>query len=105
MSWRIDHYVHIVGAAGDTDFLNRLKGDIMASQSELAASIRRVTENVAKIGGETRSLLSKIQALTDAMAAAGGTTPEVDAAMADLQAQVVVVDGLVQDPETPAPDA
>ena len=57
----------------------------------------------AKIGGETRTLLDKVAALTVALESAGTTTPEVDAALAALQDQVGVVDALVPDaaPEQP----
>src|SRR5262245_805511 len=74
--------------------------NIMATQEELAADLAAVTEQVSKIGTETSLLLVKVNELEDALAAAGGTTPEVDAAMAALKAQVNVVDEMV--PDTPA---
>jgi acyl transferase domain-containing protein len=78
---------------------------IMATQIELATSLATVTAQVTKIGDETRTLLTKIADLTAAVAAAGTTTPEVDAALTALQDQVGVVDALVPDaapPEVPA---
>ena len=77
--------------------------NIMTTQSEHANSLATVTAQVAKIGGETRTLLDKVAALTVALESAGTTTPEVDAALAALQDQVGVVDALVPDaaPEQP----
>lgn len=70
---------------------------LMASQAELAASLASVSAQVAKIGTETSGLLTKVADLEAALAAAGNTTPEVDAALAALRAQVQVVDDLVVD--------
>lgn len=70
---------------------------IMATQVELAAALEALTAQMAKIGGETTSLVTKVQELTDALAAAGNTSPAVDAALAALQAQAGVVDGMVGD--------
>lgn len=69
----------------------------MATQSELAAQLTTVTAQVTKIGGETRTLLTKIQELTDALANQPGVTPELQAAADALAAQVAVVDDLVPD--------
>lgn len=75
---------------------------IMATQTELAAELTVVKEKIIKIGTETRTLLDKVQELTDAIANAGQTTPEVDLAMTALKEQVDVVDALVPDaPPTP----
>lgn len=79
-----------------------LERKIMSTQAELASSLQSVTAKVDKIGGETRTLLQKIDDLTTAVQNAGNTTPEVDAALAALQAQVDVVDNLV--PDAPAPE-
>ena len=72
----------------------------MATQAELATALTTVTDEITKIGTETQSLLAKIDDLTAALAAAGATTPEVDAALAALQAQAKAVDDLV--PDVPA---
>lgn len=69
----------------------------MTTQTELATAIEAVTANVAKVEGETRTLIAKVEELTAALAAAGNVTPEVEAALAALQAQVAVVDALVPD--------
>lgn len=67
------------------------------NQSELAQSLTETAAKVEKVGAETRTLLTKVQELTDAVNNAGNTTPEVDAALQALQAQVAVVDDLVPD--------
>lgn len=77
--------------------LETLKGLLMATKSEFAASLNVVTTQVEKIGSETRTLLDRIADLTAAVEAAGNSSPEMDAALAALQAQVAVVDGLVPD--------
>ena len=69
----------------------------MGTQTELAAKLTALTTQVSKIGTETQTLLVKIEDLTNAIAAGGATTPEVDAAVAALTAQVGVVDDLVAD--------
>ena len=70
---------------------------LMATQAELATLLLAVTDTLTKIGTETQSLLAKIDDLAAALAAAGATTPEVDAALAALQAQAAAVDSLVPD--------
>ncbi len=57
----------------------------MATQAELAAELRAVTEQNDR---NRQEILDKIQALEDALAAAGGTTAEVDDAFAALKASV-----------------
>jgi len=70
---------------------------IMSTQVELATALSNVAAHVAKIGTETQTLLDKIAELAAAIATAGNTTPEVDATLAALQAQVTVVDDMVSD--------
>ena len=73
----------------------------MTAVTELAPKIEALTAQVTKIGTETRSLITKVQDLTDALAA----TPvpaDVEAALVALSDQVAIVDALVPD-EVPAP--
>lgn len=77
--------------------LDEIKEITMATQMELASDLAAIAANVEKIGVETRTLLTKISELQAALDAAGGTTPEVDAALAALKDQVTVVDNLVPD--------
>jgi len=77
---------------------------IMATQAESAAQVTTLTAQVTKIGTESRTLLTKIDELL-ALIAGGSpnTSPELQAAIDALQAQVQVVDDLVPDapPSTP----
>lgn len=83
--------------ADDMALISESLLQIMTTQTELAAALSTATEKITKIGAETSALLAKIADLTDAIAGANLTTPEVDAALAALQAQVDVVDALVPD--------
>lgn len=73
---------------------------IMSSQDQLANDLNAVTAQVAKIGAETSVTLQKVIDLEAALAAAGGTTPAVDAALAALKAQAQATDDLI--PDAPA---
>lgn len=93
------HYHYHLGS-GLPAILSRLD-TIMSNVQDLAPQIDALTAQVAKIGTETRSLITKVQDLTDALA----STPvpaEVEAALLALGEQVAVVDALVPD-EVPAP--
>lgn len=77
---------------------------IMATQTELLKALNDVAGKLGKIGTETKALLLKIDELNQALANAGNTTPEVDEALSNLQAQAGAVDDLVADavpPDTP----
>ncbi len=77
----------------------------MASNSELAADLKAVQDQVDKVGAETTATLAKVGELEALLAnQPGGTSPEVDAAMAALKASVKVVDDLVADPAAPPTD-
>lgn len=91
----VHHYIH--SAPGEPGILQPLKDIIMSNHAELTASIQAVSENVAKIGGETRTLLERIAALEAAIEAGDEVPQAVLDALSALQAQVLVVDGLVPD--------
>jgi uncharacterized protein YoxC len=97
----LHHHHHVlIESRLDREILSaitRLKGALMSTQADHAAALKAVAEQVDKIGSETRALLGKVDELTTALNNAGQTTPEVDAALAALQAQVAVVDDLVPD--------
>jgi len=102
---RLDVYVHVVDECPKTlerilDSILTLRNRMMASQAELAADLQTVKSQVEKIGTETAATLRKVTDLEEALAAAGGTTPEVDEAVRALKEQVKVVDDLVADPPT-----
>ena len=74
----------------------------MATQAELTAQVNTLTAKVEKIGTETRSLLTKIDELTEVINTGGEVTPELQGAVDALSAQADVVDQLVPDaPEEP----
>ncbi len=84
------------------DALTKKVDKIMATQTQHALDLKAVTDQVAKIGVETGKTLQKVTDLEALLAAGGNTTPEVDAAMADLKAQAQKTDDMVPDaPPTP----
>lgn len=70
---------------------------VMSNQAQLAAALTAIAAQVAKIGTETEGLKAKVQELQDALNNAGNNTPEVEAALQALLAQVQKVDDLVPD--------
>jgi chromosome segregation ATPase len=99
----INATIHFNLPTGALSAITRKLTSIMTTQAELAQNLSNVATQVAKIGDETRTLLSRVADLTAALEAAGWTTPEVDAALAALQDQVGVVDALVPDAAPEAP--
>lgn len=71
----------------------------MATQAELAASLSAVGDQLDKAQAE---ILAEVQALKDALAAAGATSPEVDAAVARVQAAAQSLDDVNPDVVPPA---
>ena len=75
--------------------------DIMATQDELAAKLSAIGDELDKA---TAEIVAAIQALKDALAAAGSTTPAVDAAVTRLETGAKALDDLNPDvvvPPTP----
>ena len=70
----------------------------MATQAELAARLSAVGDELDKA---TAEIVAAIQALKDALAAAGGTTPEVDAAVTRLEGGAKALDDLNPDAVPP----
>ena len=66
----------------------------MATQAELAQSLRDMKTQNDKAAAEQAAALQKLQ---EALDAAGGTTPEVDAALAELKASIQAEDDLNPD--------
>ena len=77
----------------------------MASSAQLESDLLAVRDQIVKVGGETQTLISKVAELEAIIAAGGGTTPGVDAALQAVKDQLKIVDDLVKDPEAPAPSA
>jgi len=87
------------------EILHRIESRQIMDQAQLLTEINTAKAAVAKIGNETRTLLNKVDALQQALANANASavSPEVEAAMNDLNAQIVIVDDLVPDVVAPAP--
>lgn len=67
---------------------------IMGTQAQHAQELRDLKAQNDKARAE---VLAKITSLEEALANAGNTTPEVDAALADLKASVQTDDDIVPD--------
>lgn len=72
----------------------------MTTQAAIVATLTALSTQVAKIGEESKVTLQNVTDLEAAIANANTSTPEVDAALAALKAQVQMVDDLV--PDAPA---
>jgi hypothetical protein len=117
---KIDVYHHFPSDPGSPwsailSLLNQMHEElhtIMANDAELVAQLNAVNTtltdvaaNVDKIGTETDLLLVKITELENALANAGNSSPEVDAALAAVTAQAGVVQSKVQGVDAKVPDA
>lgn len=78
--------------------INRKVDKIMASQQEEADKLNALATQLGKASDE---ILKAIQDLKDALAAAGSTSPEVDAATQALTEKAQALDDIV--PDVPAP--
>jgi uncharacterized membrane protein YjjP (DUF1212 family) len=67
----------------------------MSTQAELAAELVVLKDQVVKSRNEVIRIIAD---LTAALAAAGGTTEEVNAAMAELRRELQISDDIVPDP-------
>lgn len=83
---------------------------IMATQAELVADIKAATEQLKKVDGEVKTLQGSVDTLKtkvaelEAIIAQGGTIgQELVDAVAELKAQVQVVDDNVPDVVVPPP--
>jgi hypothetical protein len=74
--------------------------NIMANQTELAQALLGIQEQLTKASGE---IVAKIGELEAAIAAAGNTTPEVDALVSEIKSIAEGLDGIVPDPTTETP--
>lgn len=98
---RLDVHVYIHDSNDDKlNLILQKVNTIMATQAELAAALEAANTalsdvgdkidaalpEVTKIGTETQTLITAIANLTAIISAGGGTSPEVDAALAKVQA-------------------
>lgn len=74
--------------------LNRKVVKIMATQAEEAAKLAAIGDKLDKASAE---ILAAIEELKNALAAAGNTTPEVDAATERLTTAAQALDDIVPD--------
>ena len=77
---------------------------MLARLAHLDESLGAIGDEVTKISGETDGLQVEIQALKDQIAAAGGTTPEVDAALAAIEARAATIAASVASLDDKVPD-
>ncbi len=77
----------------------------MASQKEVAESLKALSATISKIGTETSGLKQKVADLQAAVDNQQNASPELVEAVEALQAQLKVVDDLVEDaaPTEPTP--
>lgn len=87
-------YVRVPGLFAYLKLIQLTLEKVMTSQTELAEQLNALAAQVAKTRGET---LARIAELEAAIAAAGGTTPEVDVALTALRDQVQASDDVVPD--------
>lgn len=78
------------------DAVYRQGEKIMATQAEIAAELKAINTKLGKIGAETKSLLTKIEELTEVIAN-GPVSAELQEAVDALKAQADTVDELVED--------
>jgi len=64
-----------------------------------------IAVEVGKVSGESNSLLIEVQELKNQLAAAGGTTPEVDVAIAAVEARAGTLAASVSALDEQVPDA
>jgi hypothetical protein len=75
----------------------------MATQAELTKQVKAIGDKLTKIGEESKTLLTKVDELKQAVADAEKVTPELQSAVDAVAEQAKVVDDLVPDPATPTP--
>lgn len=85
--------------------LREMENRIMAKQSEIAADLRAQADRINKIASETRTLLTRIEELQEAVNNQDEASEELTAASQAVAAQLAVVDDLVPDAPTEPPTA
>ncbi len=79
---------------GDSKKTNKLLKQILMNQTELKEKLEALTSQAQKSNAEIQA---KLQELADAIATQGNTSPDVDAALANLTAVVKANDELIAD--------
>ncbi len=106
MSLEIHLYHHFDEGASDVgrvlaEILS-VEKRIMATQQEVIAQLKTISDQVVKIGVESKATLAKVDELQAIILNGPPVSPELQAAVDALAAQVKVVDDLVVD-APPAP--
>jgi hypothetical protein len=96
---RIDIHIHQDGGGNDKvlETLILLTQNVIAIMKTNAELLQILTDLGTQLDKTQAEILAEIKKLQDAIAAAGGTTPEVDAALASVQAKVQALDDLNPD--------
>jgi hypothetical protein len=89
---RIDVYHHFAADNSVIAAITELKELIVMNQAQLEAALVQVKTDLTEASTE---LVAKIAALEAAVAAAGNSTPAVDAALADVSALAAGLAGIV----------
>lgn len=92
------HLIYPFGLICVCLFIHFKTEKIMATQAEHAQALRDLREQNEKAAAEQAAALQRLQ---DALDNAGGTTPEVDEAMAALRASIQAEDDLNPDELVP----
>ncbi len=101
MSITVNVYHHFPVGADIVTPLNEIKELIMSTQAEVTELLNAATTQLQKIGAESAATLQKVLDLEAVIASMGtNVTPELQAAVDALRAQVQLVDDLV--PDAPA---
>jgi hypothetical protein len=99
---RVDHYFHLDGLSDEFQKLRiillRIERLIMATQTELANQLLTVRDQLTKASAEIQS---RVATLEEAIANAGNSTPEVDAALDGVKQIAQALDELNPDAPTP----
>jgi len=98
MSITVNVYHHFPVSTDIVTSLNEIKELIMSTQAEVTELLNAATTQLQKIGTESAATLQKVLDLEAVIASMGtNVTPELQAAVDALRAQVQLVDDLVPD--------
>jgi hypothetical protein len=102
MSFTVNVYHHFPVGADIATSLNEIKELIMATEAEITGLLTAATTQLQKVAVESAATLQKVTDLETIIASMGSNvTPELQAAVDALRAQVQLVDDLVPDAATP----
>jgi len=80
------------------------QAEMLSRLTDLDTSMAAIGDEVTKVAGETTALLAEVATLKDAVANAGNTSPEVDAALAAVEARAGTLAASVQGVDDLVPD-